>query len=147
MESKSVKLSNLSDFAPLLLRLGLGISFMIFGLEKIFNLGEVSMFFSNLGVLFPKHMAYFVSYAELIGGLLILLGLFTRIVAICFSFILPIAIVLIRVKVTLAIEGSELPLTHLSNSAALISYLFGFLVIVILGHGRLSLDGFLKSLK
>lgn len=73
--------TNNVDMAALLLRLGLGIMFIAHGLLKImvFTLPGTVQFFESVG--FPGFMAYLVTYAEIIGGVLLIAGVYTRWVA------------------------------------------------------------------
>ncbi len=72
------------DLGMLVLRLGLGIMFMAHGLQKAFGLFSgpgikgFSEALSGLGFGYPVFWAYIAAYTELIGGLFLILGLFTR---------------------------------------------------------------------
>ena len=72
------------DWAILVLRLGLGIMFMAHGLQKSFALfggpgiGGFSEMLSWLGFKQSVFWAYLAAYTELIGGLFVTIGLFTR---------------------------------------------------------------------
>ncbi|QGM97480.1 DoxX family protein [Methylocystis parvus] len=74
--------------AALLLRLSLGALFLAHGLLKafVFTLPGTVQFFASLG--YPAALAYVVVAAEIGGGLLLLLGLFTRPVSLAFIPIL-----------------------------------------------------------
>ena len=91
------------DWAILVLRLGLGIMFMAHGLQKAFGLfggpgiGGFSEMLSGLGFKQSVFWAYLAAYTELIGGLFITLGLFTRGAA----FMLLIFILVAAIKVHL----------------------------------------------
>ena len=60
------------------LRISLGIIFIAHGLLKllVFGLPGTVGFFASLGL--PAALAYFVTFAEIIGGSLLLVGLFVR---------------------------------------------------------------------
>ena len=60
------------------LRISLGIIFIAHGLLKllVFGLPGTVGFFASLGL--PAVLAYFVTFAEIIGGGLLLVGLFVR---------------------------------------------------------------------
>ena len=73
--------SNNSDYAALLLRVALGVMFLAHGLTKVFVFtipGTVG-FFAQLG--FPGWLAYLVILGEVGGGILLVLGVYTRWVA------------------------------------------------------------------
>jgi putative oxidoreductase len=67
--------------AALLLRLALGAMFIAHALLKyyVFTLPGTAQFFVSLGL--PAALGYLTFYAELIGGVLLVLGVQTRIVA------------------------------------------------------------------
>jgi uncharacterized membrane protein YphA (DoxX/SURF4 family) len=64
--------------------------------------------FTKLGFPFPELTAHFVATTEIIGGLLLLLGLFTRITAL--YFILEMIVAILSTKITLFLGTSPLPL-------------------------------------
>ena len=76
-----------ADYAALLLRLALGVMFLAHGLLKIlvFTPAGTAGFFSSLGL--PEWLAYATIGAEVLGGLLLIAGVQTRIVALA---LLPI---------------------------------------------------------
>ena len=73
---------NNSNIAILLIRAALGIMFVAHGLLKImvFTLAGTAQFFSQVG--FPSWMAYPVTFFEITGGVLLILGFYSRFVAI-----------------------------------------------------------------
>jgi putative oxidoreductase len=71
--------SRLIEFAPLPLRTIAGVGFMIHGLPKILDIGKTQGSFMNMGL--PQDLAILIGLLEFIGGLAILLGIFTRIAA------------------------------------------------------------------
>jgi len=77
----STVLSSHSAFAPLLLRLGLGAVFLAHAYAKafLFTLPGTVKFFTAYG--FPGWTAYLVFALELLGGLSLLLGFHTRLIA------------------------------------------------------------------
>ena len=66
------------DTANALLRISLGVIFLAHGLLKllVFTMAGTVQFFESIG--FPGWMAYPVTFGEIIGGALLILGLFTR---------------------------------------------------------------------
>lgn len=70
-----------NDLAALLLRLALGVMFLAHGLLKIlvFTMPGTVGFFESVG--FPGFLAYLVVIAEIGGGLLLIAGIATRVVA------------------------------------------------------------------
>lgn len=70
-----------TEYAALLLRTSLGIMLLAHGLLKVlvFTLPGTVQFFASVG--FPGWLAYPVAAAELIGGVLMIAGVATRVVA------------------------------------------------------------------
>lgn len=64
--------------------------------------------FTKLDFPFPEFTAHFVATAEIVGGLLILFGLFTRFVAL--YFIIQMIIAVLTTKISLYLGTSPLPL-------------------------------------
>lgn len=80
-----------APYGILLLRLTLGVLFIAHGLLKllVFTLPGTAQFIQGLGL--PGFMAYIVTPFELVGGLLLLAGLYTRWVALALFPILLVA--------------------------------------------------------
>ena len=71
------------DWAPpLLARLTIGAIFVPTGWGKLHNLPDIVSFFRQLGIPYPEIQAPFVSSIELVCGVLVLVGLATRLAAI-----------------------------------------------------------------
>ncbi len=78
-----------APYAALALRAALGIMFIAHGLTKllVFTLPGTAAFFAKVG--FPGWMAYPVTAAEIVGGVLLVIGVYPRIVA---AALLPVLI-------------------------------------------------------
>jgi len=78
-----------APYAALALRLALGSMFLAHGLTKllVFTLPGTAGFFAKVG--FPAWMAYPVTGAEIIGGILLIIGIYPRLVA---AALLPVLI-------------------------------------------------------
>lgn len=85
-------LPQLDFVAPLLARITLGVLFMSTGWGKVHNLDKVTAFFTELHIPAPAFQATFVSYVELIGGALVLIGLLTRLASIPLLVSMAVAI-------------------------------------------------------
>jgi putative oxidoreductase len=74
-------MNNNTDYAALILRIGLGTMFVAHGLLKImvFTLPGAAAFFEQVG--FPGWTAYLVTTAEIGGGVLLLAGIGVRAVS------------------------------------------------------------------
>jgi len=79
--------SRQADIAAGLLRIGLGTMFIAHALLKyfVFTLPGTVQFFESIGL--PAALAYATIAAELVGGVLLILGVYTRVVALA---LLPI---------------------------------------------------------
>lgn len=72
--------SRWSEYAPLVLRVALGVVFAWHGYDKIFSTGipGVSGLLDGLGFPLPTLFAYVLAYGELIAGILLIVGFFTH---------------------------------------------------------------------
>jgi putative oxidoreductase len=77
---------------PLIMRLIVGYVFMMSGWGKLNNLPQITENFTEWGIIFPKIMTPFVSGVEFFGGIMLILGLFTRIPAAMLAFTMLVAI-------------------------------------------------------
>ncbi|WP_058300749.1 DoxX family protein [Gorillibacterium timonense] len=74
-----------------IMRIVLGILFLAHGINKFqTGLGNVGQWFESIHV--PSFMAYIVATIELVGGILLIAGLFTRIVSVVLIAVLAGAI-------------------------------------------------------
>lgn len=80
-----------APYAITLLRISLGVLFLAHGLLKafVFTLSGTAQFFQSVGL--PGSMAYVVTHMEIFGGLLLIVGLYTRWVALALFPILLVA--------------------------------------------------------
>ncbi len=132
------RLSNYQSVVPLLLRLAVGSTFFFAGLGKVMGgTAGVAGFFGSLGIPLPGLMAPFISYLELLGGLALILGLFTR----GFSLLLMCNMIVAILLVSLS-GMAEAPSVPQAWNALRTELLLGVgaLSLALLGPGRLSLD-------
>jgi len=109
--------------------------------------------FTKLGFPAPELTAHFVATAEIIGGLLLLFGLLTRIVS--FYFIVQMVIAVLTTKISLYLGTSPLPLPPAPPKTGIWAVLHEIrsdyaqiLICVFLlleGAGKKSLDAALKK--
>jgi putative oxidoreductase len=85
-----------APYAALLLRVTLGVLFVVHGLVKafVFTPAGTAAFFGKLGL--PAELAYLVLAAELGGGIALVLGLYARWIALALTPILLGAIVMVH---------------------------------------------------
>jgi uncharacterized membrane protein YphA (DoxX/SURF4 family) len=94
--------------ATILLRLMTGGVFLWEGILKFVYVNQGVGRFTKLGFPFPDFTASFVGGLEIVGGLLILLGLGTRFVAV--PFLIEMVVAMLSTKIGLYLGASPLPL-------------------------------------
>ena len=129
--------TQLDFLAPLLARITLGVLFMSTGWGKVHNLAKVAAFFAELHIPAPAIQATFVSYVELIGGALVLIGLFARFASL--PLIGSMAVAILTAK---ADEVHNLP-----DLFGLVewTYLALLVWVALAGPGKISVDHLLFS--
>jgi uncharacterized membrane protein YphA (DoxX/SURF4 family) len=131
----SSPLGRTADLGPLFIRLGVGLIFAWHGWVKLDNgVSNLAGLLASLNVPYPEVVAWLQVIAEGVGGLLLIVGLLTRLVTLPLIAIMVGAIML--VKAELGFIGVDIP--GYEYDIALIAGLLGLLFI---GPGRLSLDG------
>ena len=131
------------DFIPgLLTRLIVGFAFMDSGSGKLKNMDNTIGFFTTLGIPFPEANAAFVANLEYYGGMLLLVGLLTRIVGLLLSSTMIVAL-LTADRDTFVGALTRTGEAGLSDVAPFV--LGAFMAwLVVFGPGALSLDALLK---
>jgi uncharacterized membrane protein YphA (DoxX/SURF4 family) len=94
--------------STLLLRMMAGGVFLWEGILKFVYVNQGIGRFTKLGMPFPHFTADFVGYLEIVGGLLLLSGLVTRLIAI--PFIIEMIVAMLSTKISLYLGTSPLPL-------------------------------------
>ena len=82
----------LSWLPPTLARLAVGVVFAGTGWGKLHHLDKITSFFADLGIPAPGFNAVLVGSAELIFGVLLLIGLFTRLASLPLIVVMAVAI-------------------------------------------------------
>jgi putative oxidoreductase len=132
------RLTTYHDIAPLLLRLGIGLTFFFSGLGKVLGgVDGVAGFFGSLGIPFPALMAPVIAYLELFGGLALILGVFTRIFSILFICTMIVALALASIPGALAAMSLPEGFTKMRVEVLL---LLGSAALALLGAGAYSID-------
>jgi putative oxidoreductase len=109
------------------------------GWQKLFDMGPANFgrqTLEPLGVPAPVAAGYLVTFTELIGGLLLMAGLLTRLAVIALTIDLVIAIILVKSGSPLIVPPDQ-PGAGLELDLALIA---GFVIALFSRPGRLSLD-------
>ena len=134
--------SSLQSPFLLAMRLYWGWQFMQTGWGKLSDMNKVVGFFTDLGIPAPALNAYFVSALEFGGGLLLILGLGSRLIA------LPLVIDMIVAYIA---ADREALFSIISNpdkftAAAPYTFLVASLIVLIFGPGKASVDAWLAGL-
>ncbi len=90
------RLEKYNSFAPLFLRLAAGLIFLVAGWGKVTNIENVIGFFTSLNLIAPTVLAWIVGIGELLGGILLLAGIYTRYAAGFLAIIMVGAIALVQ---------------------------------------------------
>lgn len=120
----------------LLVRLYWGWQLAETGLGKIRHLTKVTNFFTSLGIPLPAFNAVFVSWLELIGGILLAIGLGSRLIALLIAADMMVAYYTAGHDDLLAIFSN--PGKFYGDDA--FTFLLAALVVLFFGPGWLSLD-------
>ena len=139
----------------LIIRLMAGGVFFWEGILKFVYVNQGVGRFTKLGFPFPGFTAHFIATGEIIGGLFLIFGLFTRITA--FYFIIQMIVAVLSTKIDLYFGTSPLPLPPAppkigfwavlheirSDYAQILTCLF----LLIEGAGRRSIDFIISTSK
>lgn len=128
--------------SPFLLALRLYFFWQLFltGKGKLSNMGKVIDFFTSLGIPAPALNAYFVSGLECFGGLLLIIGLASR----------PLALlIVISMSVALVTADFEAVSSIFSDPDKFVKadpfpFLLAALIVLVFGPGLYSIDTLLK---
>ncbi|MFI6324529.1 DoxX family protein [Nonomuraea sp. NPDC050556] len=129
----------LFDVAALISRVTIGVIFVAHGWQKWQNgLDATTGMFTQAGVPQPELAAGFTTVAETVGGSFLILGLLTRIAALCLLAVSVGAIAYVHAWNGLFITNNGWELVGALAAACLL--------FVALGAGRISIDGIFRSL-
>ena len=129
----------LDDIVLLLARIALGVILIAHGWQKFneWTLAGTSAAFVDMGIPAPSVTSAIAASAELVGGVLVLIGLLTPVVAILNVLVQLAAFALVHVQAGLFIEngGYELVLALAA----------GLLLLAVRGAGKFSIDALLPG--
>jgi putative oxidoreductase len=140
----SGKMSLMQSPFLLAVRLYWGWQFAQTGWGKLHNLAKITDFFSSLNIPFPAASAHFIAGLEFFGGLLLIVGLGTRLVGLLLAANMMVAYWTADHDALVSII-SDPGKFYVADPY---TFLFASLLVLIFGAGWLSLDALiLKRLK
>jgi putative oxidoreductase len=110
------------------------------GWGKLHNLEKVTEFFTSLNLPMPGQMAVFISCVEFFGGILLALGLLSRLTALVLTVNMVMAYVIADREALHSIFSDP----DKFYAAAPYTFLIASLIILFFGPGKLSLDTVLE---
>lgn len=115
------------DRALFFLRLGVGVIFLVHGLGKLLAIGpfpagieNTAAYLTSLGIPAALLAAWLVALIETLGGLTIILGLWTRLAALLLSINMLAAILVVHLPEGFYKSNGELPLLLLAATLTLL---------------------------
>ncbi|MCL7749829.1 DoxX family protein [Halalkalibacter alkaliphilus] len=103
-----------SEVGLFIVRVVLGMTFFLHGLDKFQNgISNIAGWFESIGL--PGFLAYIVAVIELVGGVIMVLGIGTRIVGILFALVMAGAIITVKLPLGF-LDGFELDVVLLAMS-------------------------------
>jgi putative oxidoreductase len=126
--------------AVLLIRLLVGAVFVSEGIQKFLFPVDLGVGrFTKIGIPSPGVLAPFVGVVEIVGGLLLLLGLFTRLAAV--ALIVDMCVAIATTKIPILHKDGIWKMAHEARTDW--SMLIGSLFLLLVGAGVWSLDALL----
>jgi putative oxidoreductase len=123
--------------ATILVRVIVGGVFLTEGIQKFLFAGELGVGrFTKIGIPFPEVMAPFVGIVEIVGGVLLLVGLLTRLATI--PLIIDMLVAIESTKIPILLKDGLWKMIHESRVDG--SMLLGSIFLLIVGAGAWSLD-------
>ena len=129
-------LSRLQSPFLLAVRLYWGWQFAQTGWGKLHNIAKITAFFATLNIPFPAFNAHFIAGLEFFGGILLILGLGTRLIGFLMAANMLVAYWTAD-REALAYIFSDPGKFYVADP---FTFLFASLIVLIFGAGYLSLD-------
>lgn len=125
----------------LIIRLYWGYQFFLTGKGKLGNLDGVTEYFTTLGLPMPKFQAILAASTECFGGLLLLVGFFSRIVSIPLIITMIVAYAVSEQEALHKLWEDQDPFF----AAKPFTFLMASLIIFIFGPGAFSIDRWIQK--
>ena len=129
---------SLQSYFLLLIRVYWGYQFLITGFGKLTNLDQIAAYFQSLGIPFPSLNALCAGSTEMIGGTLLVLGLFSRLASIPLLGVMAVAYLTAERDSLVTLFTQFDPDPFFSRTPFLFTY--ALLLVFCFGPGRISLD-------
>ena len=125
-------LSNGQSLSLLLARLAVAYGFYDPAMQKWSDISSVATWFGSIGIPFPTLNAYMAASTELLGVILLTLGLFTRLISLPLIVVMVVAITTVHLVhgFSAGNNGFEIPMYYMLFLAIFASF----------GAGKFSLD-------
>lgn len=134
------RFAHLADYLQspflLLVRLYWGWQFLTTGWGKLHNLGHVIEFFRSLGIPAPGAMAPFVATLEFVGGMLLIVGLASRLIGLLLAGNMLVAYITSD-REALGSVFSDPGKFYVADP---FTFMFAALIVLVFGAGLFSLD-------
>jgi putative oxidoreductase len=117
------------SYAPVPLRLAMGVILSVAGYMKLVGIAGTIAYFTKLGFPLPVVTAWFITLLELIGGIALILGLFVRYLGLLYT-----------IEFIVAAFWVKLPMQGYAPSRLDLMILAGAAALYFLGAGRWSVD-------
>ena len=137
----SALISYLQSPFLLAVRLYWGWQFIQTGWGKLTHLGKVTNFLASLNIPFPAASAYFISGLEFIGGILLIVGLGSRLIGLLLAYDMLVAYWTASRDALLAVFSDP----GKFYGADPYTFLFASAMILVFGAGWISLDAVLAK--
>ena len=120
-------IEKVKEFSPLPLRIIIGITFIIHGLPKLIGVGKTQGFFGHMGL--PPELALPIALLEVVGGIVLIIGLLTR-----------IASILLIIEMIGAILTAKISKGFVGGYEIDLLLMFIAISLLISGPGRISIE-------
>ena len=130
------------EYGPLFLRIALGLIMMGHGSQKLFGafggggLSQTAGFFDQIGIVPGTFWAAIVAVVETFGGLLVFIGLLTRVAGLLIAITMLVAMVWVHLPNGFFLSSRGIEFTLALSSMAM--------ALVVVGGGALSADALMK---
>lgn len=139
--------NDLEQYAILLVRVSIGLFFVISGANKLFVAGDTQTMYETLvraKVPFPQLMTYFVSGVEFLGGSLLTAGFLAS--PACVALLIDMLVAILTTRLSALPRGLS-PLNWLDSFLYLpeVLYVLFFILLICSGPGKFSVNYWLAG--